>query len=295
MKNLVITGGTGFIGSHLVKAIDESKYSIYVVSRSKKRPERLENLSNLTLVVESDLSQLFIRKKIYGIIHLATYYGREESDLEEMLNVNVGLPNFLLMLALKHKISFFINTDTFFNTIGQSYSHLNSYTISKRYSWGSMENLASGSNLKLLNLKLFHVYGPNDGESKFTSWICRQMITSQKPIKLTEGKQRRDFIHVNDVVSAYLKVIDQLDEINHFETIQVGTGESHSIKDFILTIEKALKERKIATPKLQFGAIETRKGEMTNSQADSRRLKSLGWSPVGDLKSGVDSILNEIL
>ncbi len=63
--------------------------------------------------------------------------------------------------------------------------------------------------IKVVNLKLEHMYGPKDDDSKFVTWITNQMLNNISSIDLTEGTQKRDFIYIDDVVDAYMLMLEK--------------------------------------------------------------------------------------
>ena len=93
---------------------------------------------------------------------------QKENDLLPLLNTNLILPLELFQLAKQNNVKAFFNTDTFFNNPKYSYAYLPEYTLSKKHSleWMLLNN--NKNSLKLFNMKIFHMYGPNDSEKKFS-------------------------------------------------------------------------------------------------------------------------------
>jgi nucleoside-diphosphate-sugar epimerase len=125
---------------------------------------------------------------------------------------------------------------------------------------------------------LEHIYGPKDDESKFISWFIKQLKNGTPEINLTSGTQKRDFIYVQDVVSAYLLLLEKRVELNGFVEFEVGTGQSIELKDFLNEIVLAFEEKygKKITSKLNFGAIEMRIGEPYEIKAKIDVLLEMG-------------------
>jgi nucleoside-diphosphate-sugar epimerase len=128
-------------------------------------------------------------------------------------------------------------------------------------------------------MKLQHVYGPKDDESKFIPWFLKQLKDEVPEIKLTAGTQKRDFIHVFDIVSAYILLLDKSDGFSKFEEFEVGTGSSIRVRDFLNEIVIAFEEKqgKHIKTRLNFGAIPMRMGEPVEIHANNLDLKLLGW------------------
>ena len=221
---------------------------------------------------------IFTNHQIDAVIHTATSYGRKgESDLE-IFKANVLFSMDLLECAKK------FNTHSFFNTDSLQYQYINSYTLTKKQfvEWG--KRYSASCKLKFINMKLEHVYGPKDDDSKFISWFIKQIKEEVPEINLTAGTQKRDFIHVLDVVAAYLLLLDNSNGLSGFEEFEVGTGHSIQARDFLNEIVEAFEEKqgkKIKT-RLNFGVIPMRKGEPDEIYANNIDLKLLGWDIIGN-------------
>jgi nucleoside-diphosphate-sugar epimerase len=133
------------------------------------------------------------------------------------------------------------------------------------------------------------MYGPGDDRSKFTSHVLHTCHENQPVLALTRGEQLRDLIHVDDVVSAFDLVLKNASSLQSRETIEVGTGESPSIRSFVEMAHRLLK----STTRLDFGAIPYRPREPMLCVADIHRLLALGWAPRHDLASGIAQTIQE--
>jgi nucleoside-diphosphate-sugar epimerase len=144
--------------------------------------------------------------------------------------------------------------------------------------------------LKIINVVLEHVYGPGDSPSKFVESIIRRVGIDQIPhVALTHGHQRRDFIFVDDVVQAYLKLIDfSRSEEFRLEHIEVGTGTAIQVRDFVDQVKLISR----SNTSLGYGEIPYRDDEIMSSQADIKRISSLGWKSTFSTHDGINRILS---
>lgn len=218
------------------------------------------------------LPLLFESNDVDTIIHTATEYGRQTS-LSAILQTNVIFPVQLIEEGIKHKLTHFINTDTFFGKKQYNLNYLNNYTTSKRI----LENLLIdlSQKVRISNLRIEHVYGENDALQKFVTSIFKQTLQNDSEILLSEGTQKRDFIYVKDVANAYLSILKQDFQDPGFEEFEVGTGKSISVKELVKKIAIATATKS----KLNFGAIPAREGEIEDSAANNMSLRKLGWEP----------------
>jgi nucleoside-diphosphate-sugar epimerase len=275
MQNkILLTGATGFLGSHLLKRLIAAGADVVILVRETSNKERINNLEGFsTFTINQQLSNinaLFEMYHIDTIIHLATEYGRNV-PYSSVLESNVLLPIRLIEAADKNKLNLFVNTDSFFSKF-QDYSYLREYIMSKKI---FIDYLKTLSDLQVFNLQLEHIYGEFDSKTKFITSLIERMFVNEKFIELTEGSQKRDFIYVSDVVDAYMTVLTNTKVLGQYVDFEVGTGSSISVKDFVSQIHQIMGSKS----ELLFGALPSRVNEIQDSKANSLVLCKLGWSP----------------
>ena len=283
---ILLTGATGFLGSHLLKALVNKGYEVVVLKRSTSNMWRLKGFENTFKSYNIDqvpLRKAFEEQYIDTIIHTACVYGRKGESIQKILETN-------LMFGIE-----LLNTGTFFNTGTLLYKYLNYYALSKKQ-FEEWLQLASDK-IQVVNLKLEHMFGEQDGNDKFTSWILNELQQEKNIIPLTAGTQKRDFIYIDDVVSAYLTCLEQAPQLKAFNDIEVGTGVLTPVKTFVTLVKNTLEKLKgspIET-QLNFGALPYREGEIMEPQVDNSRLYSLGWQPKRSLEENIEQFVkNEI-
>jgi CDP-paratose synthetase len=284
---ILITGINGFLGSHIANNLCH-RFEIIGLGYSLNN---LTNNLNQPLKVYSSvntrLEDIFNDHKIDAVIHTATVYQKVDNSFENLIKTNILLPIQLLELAHRYHLKLFLNTDTFFNQPNPKYSYLSFYTLSKKHFIDWLVEIQGPC--KLINVKLFHIYGPNDKPSKFVPFIISSLVQNIKELDLTEGKQLRDFIYVDDVVSVYDLLIEKFERGEALiEEYEVGSGSSISIKEFVLLA----KEVSGASTHLKFGALEYRNNEIMESKANIEPLVQLGWQIKNPIKSGIGKMTN---
>lgn len=288
-KNILLTGATGFLGSHLLEAFIADGYSVVVLKRSTSDSWRINHLLESFISYDVDLIPIetaFVKNKIEYVVHTACNYGRESESIHEIVETNVAFGLKLLDFCTKYNIQTFINTDTLLP------KDLNEYSLSKKQFVEWMRQYSD--RLQVLNLKLEHMYGPKDESTKFIPWVVTQLKQNVSEIKLTLGEQKRDFIHVKDVVSAFITTINNAQQLNSFIEFDVGTGQLVTVKAFITQIKNLLEEQKghSIDTFLNFGAIPYREREMMTVNVDINPLSRLGWRANVSTKKGIYELIN---
>lgn len=286
-KKILITGATGFLGSHLLPTLIKKGYDIIVLKRSFSNIWRIQDLFYQIKSYDIDkvsIKKIFDENEIGGIIHLATDYGRKNNnDIIQMSKANIELPGKLLDLGCKYGSIFFINTHTFWNSKYSLYSAMkNSFIEIAKY-------FSANFKVKFINMKLEHIYGENDDNSKFIPFAIKNILEG-KEIRLTKGEQKRDFVYVKDVVNAYIKVLNNLEKINDkFIEFEIGTGSSISLHEFVREIEQEINKK----ANIKWGEIPYKKNEIFDSKADIKKAKKyLEWSPKYDISDGLKKTID---
>lgn len=287
-KKILLTGITGFLGSHLAKALLAADYDVVALKRKKSSLYRIESIAaNLELVdIDNlDFDALFAQhRNIDTIIHTATAYGRHNETVSEIFSANTGFPLQLLDAGSRADVRIFINTDTILK------KYLNLYSLSKNQllQWGKFFSIHR--KIKFINLRLEHFYGANDDATKFTTHVINNCLANTRELELTLGEQVRDFIYIDDVVAAYMLVLEKAADFEHsFTELDVGSGKSISIRSFVETVRKLTDSQ----THLAFGAVPYRIGEVMHSEADISGLSALGWQCQYDVAEGLKIVVDQ--
>ena len=221
--------------------------------------------------------------KIDCIIHCATDYGRKEVDPAQTTETNLILPLKLLHAASMGNVRIFINTDTVLD------KRIDSYSLSKRQFFEWLDKYSN--KIIAINVSLEHFYGPYDNDSKFVSYVINSMLSSGKNfINFTPGQQKRNFIYIDDVVDAFITILNSTNRMKKsLYDFEVGSDNTISIKNFVLLVKKLCDNHKT---KLNFGAINYRENETMYTSTNTDKLKSLGWKPKYSLEEGLKKTID---
>lgn len=292
---ILITGGNGFLGSHLVgRLLEDDNISLILIHREKSSFQRLLSHPKFASLIRynldsSTIEEIFSKHQIKCIIHVATEYGRHNPSPSKILETNLILPIKLIETGVKYGLEVFINTDSYFNKDNFSYTSLLDYSLSKKSLNIWLKYFSK--RVKIVNLVLEHIFGESDSSDKFVeSMIQKIAVQKVSSVDLTHGHQKRDFIYVKDVVEAYVKVVDFAFKNKFtYKVFEVGTGHSIQIAQLVLLI----KEISQSSTDLIFGKLPYRSDEIMDSFADTSELENLGWSPSHQLESALRNILKK--
>jgi len=291
----VITGGAGFIGSHIAKHLVEKNHDVVIVDNLSRG--RLENLSKIKEEIEfkkMDILDFDSLKEVIsnsdGIFHQAALTSVPESFLqkEKYHNVNVkGTENiFKLAKEFEKKVVYASSSSIYGNTttipIQENFERnpINPYGVTKL----DDEKLAEkyhNLGVSIIGLRYFNVYGigqTNDYAGVITKFI-NQINLNQSPIIFGDGSHTRDFISVEDVAKANLL---SMESNTDFSFLNIGTGISTSVK----TLAEVMIELSGKTLEITYDDLPL--GDVKESLADTSLAKKLiNWNYNTFLKNGL--------
>jgi CDP-paratose synthetase len=265
MSTVLLTGGTGYLGSKMAGALLGAGHRVVVLKRPSSPLARLEGLP---VELRDDLPA-----GADAVVHCATDYG----GLEE---ANVRLPR---RAASVPGARVFLNVDTALPPEVSAYAR----TKAEFRRWLERSDRPPVR----VNAAVEHFYGPGDAPSKFVSHVIGRLLARVEQLDLTAGEQERDFIHVDDVVTALVTLLGwsfQAPEgLHHFG---VGSGAPVSIRALVERIRDLTGNE---ATRLAFGILPYRPGEVMKSRADTAALVGLGWRPRVPLEEGLRRTIEE--
>lgn len=282
MKTVLLTGATGFLGSHIAKALIDNHFRVLAYCREQTDFSRLESVKSQIrwYQIAEGLELPFKSATVDHIIHTATNYGRNQEANSLLAETNLVFPLKLFELSEQYNINIFINTDTVLH------KYLNAYALSKKQLCEWLKLFSK--NTRVLNIKLEHIYGPHDDASKFVTGMINQCQSNVNNIALTLGEQKRDFVYIDDAVDAYIKLLGHADQFSsHYSDLELGSGQAISIRHLVETIHRLTQSYSV----LNFGALPYRDNEIMESVADCSELKKIGWLPRHSLEAGLKKTL----
>ena len=297
---ILVTGGAGFIGSHLVDKLVANGYEVTIIDNfSTGRIENLSYIKNNVEIIEGDLSDLSNLKSIIKdkkwVFHLAALADIVPSiqNPEQYFKANVtGTLNLLQACANQNISKFIYAASSSCYGMPEIYPTPETACINTEYPYALTKRL--GEELVLhwskvykvpaISLRLFNVYGPRSRTSGtygavFGVFLAQKL--AQKPFTIVgDGTQSRDFTFVSDVVEAI--IVAAQSKIKN-EIFNVGSGKTISVNHIV----KLLEGDSVFIPE--------RPGEPKVTFADIKKIKEqLNWSPKISVEEGISILLKQI-
>ena len=294
---ILVTGGAGFIGCHLAARLAGRGDQVVVADDFSCASWR--NLVRfagdvVTVDVAGDTRTLDKLFPFDAVLHQGSITDTTVADQRQMMHNNVEGFRAILDLSVKHRSRVIWASSASIYGNGpapmkesQPPDPRNVYAYSKL----AMEHLAQQYAPKMVRpqiaLRYFNVYGPHeDHKGKFASMIhqlARQMRSGKRPRIFTAGEQRRDFVHVDDVVDANLRALDY----DGGGVFNVGSGAGETFNRVVAELNRILKTD------LQPDYFQNPYGfTQDRTQADlTAARKALGYSPKFNLSTGIDAYM----
>jgi nucleoside-diphosphate-sugar epimerase len=308
-QTLLITGATGFIGSHLVDYLSSAKDRTSIIAVDNFYHSSQQNIDRVLRnekvdFIEADVNHLDNVLKnessVDCIIHLSALVSVPFSFRDPQTTHNYNVNGFLKILEIARaknvrKVIYASSSAIYGNSENQLLSEqdqpdpaspyaasklLNEYYARKYFEWYGVSSIG---------LRFFNVFGPGQvADSPYSGVISifREKMMKDQPVEIFgSGDQVRDFIYVGDIIKAISKCLQLKNGTS--EVFNLGTGTPTSINKLFRTMSDLTGYSK--DPVYQ----EVREGDIHHSRADISKIKtSLGFEPKFTLKSGLETMID---
>ena len=299
--NILVTGGAGFIGSHIVNTYIKAGHRVTVIDNLSSGKLRFLNpeVNFYEMdILDPEVSEIIKSEKIETINHHAAQISVSESVADPLFDINSNIIGTLQLL--QNAVSFGVNKFIFASTGGGMYGEqiffpasedhpcqpLSPYGISKLCAENYLTYFFTEYGLSTTILRYSNVFGPHQnpyGEAGVVAIFCERLVNNKKPIISGDGKQTRDFVSVNDIAQANLLALDP----TCTGIFNLGTGIETSI-NYLTKCIVEISNKNIAT---EYGQV--RSGEQRRSVIDYKKFhESFGWKPEIRLEQGLVETYN---
>ena len=300
MTTAIVTGGAGFIGSHLVDALLAENVSVRVIDNySTGRPENLAHVAGQVDLVEADFAKSGSWQKLFQDVDWVFHLGALadivpsiqrptdyfQANVDGTFNVleaakNAGVKRFVYAASS----SCYGIPEKYPTSEAADISPQYPYALTKRLGEELVMHWAQLYNLPAIALRLFNVYGPRSRTSGTYGAVLGVFLAQKlanKPFTVVgDGTQTRDFTYVTDVANAFLTAAQSS---ACAEIFNVGSGETVSVNRLVELLGG------------EVTYIPKRPGEPDCTYADITKIRrDLKWQPKVDIKQGVDNVLANI-
>lgn len=272
-NKILVVGGAGYIGSHMVKILQRSGLTPIVVDNLSTGYSDAVRDAELMVGDIADpvfLAQVFTQHTFKGVMHFASFIQVGESvlDPQKYYANNVAATLQLLNVMLKHQVNYFIFSssaavygwpETLLIDESHSLKPINPYGHSKRMVEQILDDYAKAYGLRYAALRYFNAAGADpDGELRerhvpethLIPLIVEAAHDSEKAITVfgrdydtPDGTCVRDYVHVNDLCDAHLLALEKIWQSDERCIYNLGTGQGHSVQQVIDTVQQVLNKK----------------------------------------------------
>lgn len=290
----LVTGASGFVGSHLACRLVRDGWQVHALSRAGSRlPERAEFARVINHIHDGSTQSMVecvAQAKPDVVFHLASLFLSQHAtkDVESLIQSNVLFGNQLLEAMKVCEISYLINTGTSWQHYNnEDYNPVCLYAATKQAFEAILEYYIQACGFKTITLKLFDTYGPDDPRPKLF-YLLSKAAASGEPLDMSAGEQLIDLVHIDDVLEAYLIAAQRLlaGKVQQHESYAVSSGQSIPLRKLV---ELYARETKQAV-RVNWGARPYRYREVMTTWKNFQNLET--WQPKVTLAEGMQKILS---
>jgi nucleoside-diphosphate-sugar epimerase len=296
---VLVTGAAGFIGSHVTRQIVQDGHTVWALVSPQASTERLANILDRVSVARVDLRDSKTVQELVRLarpdcaIHLAWYavpgqFWSSEKNLE-CAAMSLNLARCLAEAGCSRLVAAgsCAEYDGDYGFLSEDVTPLRPrtlYGVCKNATRQILQAYCERVSMKFAWTRFFYLYGPGEAKERLVPSVILALLSGQ-PAKCTEGKQMRDFLHVEDVASAVWAVAQS----DLAGAVNIGSGEPVRIR----TVAEILQHVVKGDCKVVFGALPTDPADPPLLVADIRKLKlHTHWFPSHSLQEGLRESLS---
>jgi nucleoside-diphosphate-sugar epimerase len=289
-RRILITGATGFIGSHLTRRLKADGGDVHAIVRMESQAQDLHELlgrRNVHIHDGTMQGMLDIVKKSRPemVFHLASLFLSQHAttDISRLVRSNIEFPAQLAEAMAVHHVPFLINTGTAWQHYEEGgYNPVNLYAATKQAYVNILRFYVETGAFRVLNLELFDTYGPEDTRPKLFSVLRKAALTGEA-LAMSAGEQLIDVVYIDDVIEAYVAGARRIQEAGHaaMETFVVSSEAPVSLRQLVERWQQATGR----TLNIKWGGRPYRAREVMRPWRRGERIP--GWRAAVTLEEGI--------
>jgi nucleoside-diphosphate-sugar epimerase len=289
MPTALITGATGFVGSHLARRLVQEGWRVHMVSRVDSRLPEAEAFAYVTNHIYDGSTDSMLNCVVQAmpdvVFHLASLFLSQHAvkDVNALIQSNVLFGSQLLEAMKENQVTNLVNTGTSWQHYNnEDYNPVCLYAATKQAFEAILEYYIQACGIKAITLKLFDTYGPDDPRPKLFS-LLSAAATSGETLDMSGGEQLIDLVHIDDVTEAYLIAAQRLIEckVKQHELYSVSSGNSMPLRDLVKLYSEVIG----SAINVNWGARQYRFREVMKTWTGGSSLE--GWQPKYSLADGM--------
>lgn len=290
MKKVLVTGASGFIGRFCLPKLVELGYEVHAVSSKKTKTSSSDVVwHSVDLLNYTEVSNLIREVKPTHLLHLAWYteHGKFWESEQNLLWVQASIE--LIRHFVKNgglrvvAAGTCAEYDWKYGYCSEYITPINPaslYGASKYSLYLVMEHFLGKNNVSFAWGRVFYLFGPGEKEQRLVPYVINSLFKNQIA-HCSYGLQIRDFLYVEDVADAFVRLIDS----DFVGPINIGSGNPISVRDLVMSIAKIMGKENMVI----FGSVKTSLSEPKFLVADVTLLKDkLKWSPRYNLEEALE-------
>lgn len=248
-KNALITGGTGFIGSNIAHRLLKEGWDVKIISIPRDNYALVKDILDKIKIYEHDGStenmyEIMAEARPTVVFHLASLFLGQHApkDVNNLVVSNILFGTQLADAMVSNGFHYLVNTGTSWQHYENGeYSPVCLYAATKQAYESILQYYVESSSLKVITLKLFDTYGPNDPRPKLFA-LLKRLASDNKPLEMSPGEQLIDLVYIDDIVEAFVVAGERLirNQVIAHECYAVSSGNPLALKEIVKAYEEII-------------------------------------------------------
>lgn len=304
-RPILVTGGAGFIGSHIVRRLLRDGRKVAVLIKETTDTARISDIISRVKIIYSDLGDYKHLKKLLseanprGVFHLAVSNIRSgvTAPEDELIKVNVAGTIHLVKALEEIDYKFFVNSGSYLEygtkerppREDDACEPIEIYALTKLAATLYCQSVAKSAGKPIVTFRIFSPYGPEMEAGRLVYEVVRRALKNEE-ISLTRPETSRDFINVHDIVDLYIEAMNKADALSG-EIFNLGGGHAVTLKDLV---ENVLQQTGSKSAVKWGGAKDVSYDRGCQEANMEKTFAAFKWRPKIDMDAGIKEMIRWI-